>query len=140
MLNSSNLCLSVHPITKTSFTGTTIIKDFFPVKSAYGLGIDLLQENQASSYIDYSKRWNKIWKFPIPNKIRIFLWRLSSNSLPTLTGLKKRNQTNYDLCSRCRRGREIGERLIFGCSKSLKIWKHPQLFPIIKDLNFGNSI
>ena len=64
----------------------------YSVKSAYQLLARETQQMQAGpSNLDTSKRlWNGIWKLKVPNKMRHFMWRASSESLPI----------NFNLCTR----------------------------------------
>ena len=63
----------------------------YSVKSAYQLLARELQQAQVGpSNPDTSKQlWNGIWKLKVPNKVRHFMWRASSESLPI----------NFNLCT-----------------------------------------
>jgi hypothetical protein len=51
-----------------------------------------LEGKENSSAKNEQKCWSSLWKVKVPAKIRIFLWRLSHQSLPT--GLTLHNQKN----------------------------------------------
>jgi hypothetical protein len=58
----------------------------FTVKSAYKLATRLNKEDHGASSKnpDGSRSlWQNIWKTNVPNKVRIFSWRLASDNLPT---------------------------------------------------------
>lgn len=62
----------------------------FSVRSAYKLGhrmqeIQTLQGQEGSSgQADGSRTlWRRIWQAPVPQKVRIFAWKLATNSLAT---------------------------------------------------------
>lgn len=74
----------------------------YSVKSAYHL---LIEENMrqvpSSSSLLNSKLWKAIWKAPVPNNIRNFLWRIVKNILPVRVNLRKKG-INLDLkCPIC---------------------------------------
>ena len=63
----------------------------FTVKSAYKMLIATKQRREAwldetsgsSSSNAVEKSWKTLWKTSVPAKVRMFLWRLSKQSLPT---------------------------------------------------------
>ena len=70
-------------------------------------GYKLLCEEENSSVALSSDRlkqdlfWKRIWKQRIPNKIKLFLWQVCSNALPTKENLKKRKILDDAKCSAC---------------------------------------
>ncbi|KAL0002033.1 hypothetical protein SO802_015814 [Lithocarpus litseifolius] len=61
----------------------------FSVKTAYRVALCLNQpENPEHSTAREDKKfWNKMWKLPIPPKVRNFMWRTCSDILPTSANL-----------------------------------------------------
>ena len=47
------------------------------------------------------RAWFKLWKVDVPSKVRIFLWRLDQNSMPTANLLHDRNITTTMTCGLC---------------------------------------
>lgn len=63
--------------------GTTIKKGLFTVKNGYCVLLDTKNATNLSSSLQISKWWKELHSLEIPSKIKIFLWRASTNSLPT---------------------------------------------------------
>jgi hypothetical protein len=65
----------------------------FSVPSAYKLSVKTKNEREAwladrlGSSSNDQNSWSMLWKTKVPSKIRVFLWRLSHQSLPTGTTL-----------------------------------------------------
>ena len=53
-----------------------------------------------------------MWKTKVPSKLRVFLWRLAKNSIPSGDVLARRNMARHSLCALC------------GCPDS---WRHSLL-------------
>ena len=78
----------------------------FTVRSAYKVGENLKQQNNAlasSSRNDADDRsiWDLIWKIKVPEKVRIFAWRVATNTLPTKENKWKRTLKLDNTCSIC---------------------------------------
>lgn len=95
----------------------------FSVKSAYKLDIRLrdqhMHRDASSSTAEDTTLsefpWNRIWNLQLPNKVKMFLWRLAHNSLPLRVNLRRRGvnlDTIYPLCSRLD---EDGPHSFFRC-------------------------
>ena len=104
--------------------------------------------------------WKRIWKLCIPNKIKIFLWRVCSNALPSKENLKKKKILDDAKCSACLSVQENTFHAIWGCEMLHHIWTpyfswiriehpevvcgalrvaewgHPSLSQIVKDTSF----
>ncbi|XP_074278317.1 uncharacterized protein LOC141601910 [Silene latifolia] len=76
----------------------------------------------ASSIVFCRKR---LWSLPIPNKWRIFLWKILANSLPCGEEARKRNFQWYCYCQTCSATSEILEsldHLFRDCPLASRIW------------------
>jgi hypothetical protein len=78
----------------------------FTVKSAYRLGmlptLPSLSHGQSSNEPNGERSiWNLIWKAPVPQKVRIFAWRLATDSLAVTDNLHHRIQKISPLCPVC---------------------------------------
>jgi hypothetical protein len=86
-------------------------RGIFTVRSAYRLLVEIKKRREAwldgrsSSSNDNadSKSWTRMWKVNVPSKIKVFLWRLAKQSLPTYDLLHHRNMSNTSSCSLCGR-------------------------------------
>nr|POE83460.1 putative ribonuclease h protein [Quercus suber] len=92
------------------------------------MGYQLLCESEISgvaSSSDSSEQslfWKRIWKLHIPNKIKMFLWRVCSNALPTMANLKKRKILEDANCKACHVAEENTLHAIWDCEKLHHIW------------------
>ena len=48
-----------------------------------------------------SKEWKAIWKVAVPSEIKVFLWRLARNSIPSGDVLHRRNMSTTRVCGLC---------------------------------------
>ncbi|XP_023908471.1 uncharacterized protein LOC112020143 [Quercus suber] len=70
----------------------------FIVKSAYKVARSLLKnEDWASSGGGVNRVWAAIWKLRIPNKMKVFGWRVCHDIHPTKRNLKKKRVLSEDL-------------------------------------------
>jgi hypothetical protein len=73
------------------FIGNFDSRGIFSVRSAYRMMVNLkisrenyFQGNTSSSNSEVDEKgWTTLWKTPVPSKLRVFLWRLAQQSLPT---------------------------------------------------------
>lgn len=79
----------------------------FSTRSAYKLYISDLSRGECSSGEDMLCWWKNLWKLNIPSKIRIIIWRLFHEILPTNLNLCRRNIHIYPWCQICKKGRRI---------------------------------
>ncbi|XVF36663.1 hypothetical protein REPUB_Repub19eG0076600 [Reevesia pubescens] len=87
---------------------------YFTVKSAYSL------HNSATS--KQEDEWNKIWNLQCPEKIKLFIWKIFHNSLPTLECLAQRNLLTNTVCQRCSIREETTLHALRDCDSSKSIW------------------
>jgi hypothetical protein len=96
-------------------------KGIFTVKSAYK---DSLKRNTTavatSSSRDPGDRsiWDVIWKTKIPDKVKIFGWRVATNSLATKHNAFKRTIAVDDVCEICGMEQEDEFHAIIRCTRS----------------------
>ena len=110
-------------------------KGIFSVKSAYRVTMDsearkMRRGLQTSSNSFANTRvfnWKKIWSIPLPNKIRLFIWRMAHHSLPLRMKLIRRGMDVSPKCPICYRIDEDGGHCFFKCKKVKEIWRALQL-------------
>lgn len=79
--------------------------------------------------VDAGKRfWNGIWKLKVPNKVRHFMWRASSESLPTNSNLFKRHILSDSSCSLCEDHPEDVLHCLWLCDYAKCVWFSNQTF------------
>lgn len=95
----------------------------FSVRSAYKLAVASLPQlahNPSSSSSDPNDRsiWDLIWKSRVPGKVRIFGWRVATNTLATKENKWKRTLEVDATCSICGNGTENEHHAVIMCTKS----------------------
>ncbi|GJN00768.1 hypothetical protein PR202_ga17975 [Eleusine coracana subsp. coracana] len=123
--------------------------DRFSVKSAYKLAMqnrDRQLGNDASSTSSCSEQtdnlsfeWHKIWQMKLPNKVKMFMWRLAHNSLVVGRNLKRRMPEKDSLCPICKRLDEDCGHLFFKCKHVHDVWRVLNLDHIRTKLNLCQS-
>lgn len=104
-------------------------KGVFTVKSAYRLGVRIREEvshsdaGPSSASMNSSSRWNKLWSINLPAKVRIFLWRLAHDSLPTRMNIKRKHVQLETLCPVCSRFDEDGGHIFLKCKFVKQVWR-----------------
>lgn len=72
---------------------------------------------------DSAFRWDKIWSMGVPNKVRMFMWRLDHNSLALRRNLIRRGMKEDPLCPMCCRLDEDPGHLFFKCKHVKECWR-----------------
>lgn len=95
----------------------------FTVKSATWLA-----HNNILSNTKWEFSW--IWKLDIAPKLKIFLWQVLHNGLPTRVNLSFRNIDVPTICPFCNSHLETQDHLFLSCPKVLFLWssQHVQLW------------
>ena len=92
-------------------------KGLFSVKSAYKKMLPNTP-SQTSSTVD----WSKIWKIRGPERIKMFLWRVAANTLPTRKNLISRMDITEPWCVLCNQDVESTSHLFFKCPATKALW------------------
>ena len=66
-------------------------------------------------------KWSTIWHMQVPSKLRMFVWRLARNSMPTIDLLKHRNMATEDKCPLCGAA-DSWRHALFMCPMSSSVW------------------
>ncbi|XP_042956310.1 uncharacterized protein LOC122292152 [Carya illinoinensis] len=96
----------------------------FSVKSAYHLHkeISSLKESGTSKDHAFCENWQSIWKLKVPNVVRNFLWKASSEALPIMDNLHRRKVSEHFLCPICQLERETSGHALWGCGVAKDVW------------------
>ncbi|KAJ0017107.1 hypothetical protein Pint_10781 [Pistacia integerrima] len=72
----------------------------FSVRSAYHLQVEsqLSSRGQSSFVANENKKWKKLWKLPITNVEKLFLWKACQDILPTQCNLVKKRVIEDPFC------------------------------------------
>ena len=106
-------------------------KGTFSVKSAYHVLEENKQRNQEKQRGESSKApiqvgvldWRKIWAVDLMPKVKHFLWRLTTNSLPWRKNIKRRGMQLDTICPVCRRLDEDGGHYFLNCKFVKRCWR-----------------
>lgn len=92
----------------------------FSVRSAYNLACRLAntEGSSSSSALHSRKSWDLIWKCKLPQKIKIFAWKVASNCLATMDNKRKRKLVNSDICIICNREVENSVHALCKCPRA----------------------
>lgn len=92
--------------------------DKFMVKSAYYLALNrkLELKGNGSNSEQVNSKWKILWQLTVPPKVKIFLWRLIHNSLPTKENLFHRRVVDNPLCLLCNQEPESMVHTVWNCS------------------------
>ena len=105
-------------------------KGLFSVKSAYKLVVavrDNSSGRDASSSRDVVSdvgqfNWLRIWQLKVPNKVKMFIWRLAHNSL-VRRNIARRGVQLDTICPVCKRLDEDCRHIFFKCKYVKKCWQ-----------------
>ncbi|CAM8999722.1 unnamed protein product [Rhodiola kirilowii] len=78
----------------------------FSVKGAYLCAVEMEKrrnpsEGEQSVGRELQRFWRSYWKLKLPNRVKLFGWRLSHDSLPTMTKLERRGCQVINRCTHC---------------------------------------
>jgi ribonuclease HI len=104
-------------------------KGIFSVRSAYRMIQNTkrvreawLEERASSS--DHKREegaWTSLWKIKVPSKIRVFLWRLAKQSIPTGDVRHRRNMAPDSLCRICGHA-DSWRHSLLECNMARSVW------------------
>ncbi|KAI5678577.1 hypothetical protein M9H77_09527 [Catharanthus roseus] len=98
------------------------------LKSGYKIGMEFMNNNASgqgtSSTEAEGKIWNLIHNLQVQPKIRMFLWRATSDILSTRRNLFKRRPYKSVACVYCGHTVEDDRHALFNCKFSQKVWTH----------------
>ncbi|CAM8987557.1 unnamed protein product [Rhodiola kirilowii] len=105
---------------KNRFIWSLSSNGVFTVRSAYDLMMKYKcsnrpDEREQSSMTLIRKFWNTIWKCEIPNKIKIFCWRLYHEALPDAKNLIRRRVEFESYCQICGGEGESAAHIVKDC-------------------------
>jgi ribonuclease HI len=82
----------------------------FSVKSAYRLAMRIEHDEgnigTSSTPPDGRKVWKNLWSTNVPEKVKVFAWKVANNSIPTQANKYYRHLAQYETCELCGHARE----------------------------------
>ncbi|KAK4398964.1 hypothetical protein Sango_1371900 [Sesamum angolense] len=94
----------------------------FYVKSAYHVAVSLANRNQPSTSQPMPSPWKAVWLANVPGKIRVFIWKLAQNALPTGSNLFKKLRDVVLVCPYCGSEEEDTEHVFLRCPFARHVW------------------
>jgi hypothetical protein len=96
----------------------------YTVRSTY---YQLMEHIVDNNNLKEPGNWKTLWRLNVPNKVRIFLWRLLRGCLPVRGRLVQRGVPCDNKCPNCANYEENEWHCFFGCDAALEIWEHSPL-------------
>ncbi|XP_057774785.1 uncharacterized protein LOC130993765 [Salvia miltiorrhiza] len=96
----------------------------YTAKSAYEVIKE--QASEATEVAEEIDTSSKVWKIPIPNKVKLTAWRFLKNRIPTCDNLLRRNMTLSEVevgCNACFHRQESMKHVLLHCPKPSKVWE-----------------
>ncbi|KAL3498256.1 hypothetical protein ACH5RR_040988 [Cinchona calisaya] len=97
----------------------------FSVKSAYNLIRNLSSdwENLGSGSLGSTNNtWKRLWHLCIPNKVKVFLWKVCQNILPITSALVSKGVDVEVCCALCSAPEEEAIHLFLRCLLAVQAW------------------
>ncbi|KAA3479383.1 reverse transcriptase [Gossypium australe] len=94
----------------------------FSVRSTY----KLLQKIDPTTYALqnlYKEFYKKLWRIDLPSKIKLLIWRISWNFLPTKVNLALRGVIRNTFCPRCGEREEDMNHIFRECPVTKSVWR-----------------
>lgn len=93
----------------------------FSVKSCY-YALTKLPHGSPITYNYLNQSWKNVWDILVPPRVQLFLWKVATNSLLTLSRLRQRYVDVELLCPLCHDSVEDSFHALFGCALNFLIW------------------
>ncbi|CAN1829772.1 LINE-1 retrotransposable element ORF2 protein [Linum perenne] len=94
----------------------------FSVKSCYSLLKHGRGSTNSQNQTINEDEWRWLWQLSIPPKVKFFLWKCCSNTLPTQKNLHRRNCCDSPVCTCCEEEEETLEHLLWYCPQLRTLW------------------
>ena len=110
----------------------------YSVKSGYKSLCKLHNRDTNHPFVSDSQRgfWKCLWKLKVSGKIKHFLWKACTNSLPTKDNLRKRKILEETKCPRCAGVSETVEHALWSCNCIKVVWDSDFGWPLIPSRMF----
>ncbi|KAL0415513.1 UNVERIFIED_CONTAM: hypothetical protein Slati_3383200 [Sesamum latifolium] len=106
----------------------------FTVKSTYQLAMDIRERDMpftSNGNLIMSDAggsfWSSLWKSRVPPKVKVFMWRLCMEALPTLDRLARRKQDIDVCCGACGGAAESSRHVLLECTVARQFWAMSQI-------------
>ena len=98
----------------------------YSVRSAYRLLCDEMYANEpgCSDVGVWKLFWKRVWSVRVPHKVRQFLWRACTESLPTMANMKRRCIAPSASCPFCHLEDEDVRHVLWSCPILSSVWAY----------------
>lgn len=96
----------------------------YSIKSGYKLLCEWQNKELHEPQVSDTEKsfWNSIWKIKVLGKIKHFIWKACSNSLPTKENLMNQKILQELVCSHCSNGSEDVLHSLWSCDGLKEVW------------------
>ncbi|KAK3204144.1 hypothetical protein Dsin_018190 [Dipteronia sinensis] len=109
-------------------------KGIYNVKSGYRVACDSKLRALSSSSVQKGEWWKLLWNLHVPPKVRVFLWKVSNNAIPSLENLFRRKVNLVLCCGRCEEEVESTSHALFWCTEVEKVWEFTEFGLLLGEL------
>lgn len=119
---------AVHPAGKNSvdtYSWDYTKTGHYTVKSAYWVQRNVIEVNESNPAVlqpSLDGLYQQVWNSSTSPKVKHFLWRCLSGSLPVAENMMRRHIAKDRRCSRCGAESESVNHLLFQCTYARQIW------------------
>lgn len=93
----------------------------YTVKSGYQIALNLKFPNAPTNSENGYRHWKFLWMLDLPKKIKIFMWSVMKNILPTAKHLWKGKSLQDPICQRCKKEVETIKHVLVECKAARKV-------------------
>ncbi|RYR00402.1 hypothetical protein Ahy_B07g088524 [Arachis hypogaea] len=93
---------------------------------------------KASTSQNLKEIWERIWRLPVPKKVRMFLWKVVHEILPVNAKLHQRKSAPTPMCSICQEQEETIEYMLLLCPWTRAVWFGSSLQIVPTAFNVGS--
>lgn len=116
-ISAMPVCLNAN--ISDGFTWKGNLDGIYSAKAGY---LWLTTVNANTGHHDNLNSWKWIWRLPVPEKIKFFIWTACHHSLPTRSLLLNRGMLNSSSCPRCSANEESIMHCLQDCTFPRQIW------------------
>ncbi|KAM6574504.1 uncharacterized protein LOC115696411 [Cannabis sativa] len=109
------------------------------VKLGYHLAETIDKNNDSSTFSSNSNWWKRLWALKLPKKVKIFVWRVINDDLPTAVNLLHRKVIQSSACSLCNCSRETLVHALFLCTRAQQVWSLLPSFTAVPNISQLNG-